>query len=276
MATNLTQQTPAMTRATSADGTLIAYERLGHGPPLIVIGGATCDRARMRPVCEELARGLTVFNYDRRGRGDSGDTRPYAVEREVEDVAALVELAGGSASVYGHSSGAGLALEAAAQGLPIDKLILHEPPYSPDQEEHRREAREYGEQLRADLQEGRHGDAVELFLTVVGVPPEMVAEMRRSDSGWAGLEALAPKLAYDSEVMGDVSRGGTLPAELAGRVTVPTLVLVGGASPDWMIDIGRQVAEAVPGGEHRVLEGQEHVVPPEILAPVVKAFVAGP
>jgi pimeloyl-ACP methyl ester carboxylesterase len=275
MATNETQQTRALTRATSADGTPIVYERLGDGPPLVVIGGATCDRAKMRPVSEALARDFTVINYDRRGRGDSGDTPPYAVEREVEDIGALIDRAGGSASVYGHSSGAGLALHAAASGLPIDKLILHEPPYSPDHSEHRREAREFGEQLRTLLGAGRRGDAVELFFTIVGMPPEMVSEMRRSDLGWAGLEALAPTLAYDSEVMGDVSRGGALPAEVAGRVSAETLVLVGGASPEWMIDVGRQVAEAVPRGEHRVLEGQEHVVPPEILAPVVEEFVSG-
>jgi pimeloyl-ACP methyl ester carboxylesterase len=274
MATHQTQPTPAITHTTSADGTRIAYERRGHGPPLIVVGGATCDRARMRPVSEELARDFTVINYDRRGRGDSGDTRPYAVEREVDDVAALIDQAGGSASVYGHSSGAALALHAAARALSIDKLILHEPPFSPDQEEHRREAREHGERLRALLEEGRRGDTVELFFTMVGMPPEMVAEMRRNDPAWAGLEALAPTLAYDSEVMGDVGRGGTVPFDLAGRVTAPTLVLVGGASPEWMIEVGRQVAEAVRSGEHRVLDGQEHVVAPEILARVVKDFVA--
>jgi len=274
MATNETQpQAPLTTHAPSADGTPIAFERLGHGPPLIVVGGATCDRAKMRAVSEAFAADFAVINYDRRGRGDSGDTPPYAVEREVEDLAALIDEAGGSASLYGHSSGAALALHAAARALPIDRLILHEPPYSPDTGEARHEARRYGEQLKAMLSEGRHGDAVELFFTLVGMPPEMVAEMRGGDPAWAGLEALAPTLAYDSEVMGDVSRGGTVPADLAGRVTAPTLVLVGGAGPDWMVDIGRQVAEAVPNGERRVLEGQEHVVAPEILAPVVKEFL---
>jgi pimeloyl-ACP methyl ester carboxylesterase len=271
MATN---QTLLLTQVMSADGTLIAFEQMGAGRPLILVGGATCDAARMRPTAEHLARDFAVINYDRRGRGDSGDTLPYAVEREVEDLAALISRAGGRASVYGHSSGAGLALHAAAQGLPIDRLILHEPPYSPDIEEHRREAREYGEQLESILSKGRYGDAVELFFALVGVPPEMIGEMRQGP-GWAALEALAPTLAYDSAVMGDVSRGGTVPADVAGRVTAPTLVLVGGASPEWMIDVGREVADAVQNGNHRVLEGQEHVVPPEILAPVVKEFLAG-
>jgi pimeloyl-ACP methyl ester carboxylesterase len=271
MATN---QTLPLTQVMSADGTLIAFEQMGAGRPLILVGGATCDAARMRPTAEHLARDFAVINYDRRGRGDSSDTLPYAVEHEVEDLAALIARAGGTASVYGHSSGAGLALHAAAQGLPIDRLILHEPPYSPDIEEHRREAREYGEQLESILSEGRRGDAIELFFTVVGMPAEMVAEMRRSDPGWPALEALAPTLAYDSAVMGDMSRGGTVPPDLAGRVAAPTLVLVGGASPEWMIDVGRELADTVQNSEHRVLDGQEHVVPPEILAPVVKEFLA--
>ena len=263
-----------LTQVMSADGTLIAFEQMGYGEPLIVVGGATCDAARMRPTAEYLARDLAVINYDRRGRGDSGDTLPYAVEREVEDLAALISRAGGRASVYGHSSGAALALHAAAHCLPIDRLILHEPPYSPDLEEHRREAREYGEQLGTILAEGRRGDAVELFFTLVGMPPDMVGEMRLGP-GWPAHEALAPTLAYDSAVMGDVSRGGTVPTEFARRVTAPTLVLVGGASPEWMIDVGREVAGTVQNGEHLVLEGQEHVVPPELLGPVVVDFLAG-
>jgi pimeloyl-ACP methyl ester carboxylesterase len=273
-ATEERQRTPVTPHVTSADGTPIAYERFGEGQPLVVVGGATCDRARMRPIAKELARDFTVINYDRRGRGDSGDTLPYAVEREVEDLAALIDAAGGPASLYGHSSGAALALHAAAHGLPIGRLILHEPPYTPDREEERRTAREYGEHLRALLSDGRRGDAVELFMTVVGMPPEMVREMRRNDPAWAGLEAVAPTLAYDSEVMGDISAGGTLPTELAGRVATPSLVLSGGASPGWMIDTGRRVAQVLPNGRHMTLDGQEHVVPPQILAPVVAEFLA--
>jgi pimeloyl-ACP methyl ester carboxylesterase len=269
MATSQNHQTRTVT---SADGTRIAFERLGDGPPLIVVGGATCDRARMREVSEAFARDRSVINYDRRGRGDSGDTQPYAVEREVEDIAALIEAAGGTASLYGHSSGAGLALHAAAHGLPVDALVLHEPPYSADRDEDRREARRYGEQLRALLAEGRSGDAVEFFFTIVGMPVEVIGEMRRGP-GWVELEALAPTLAYDSEVMGDVATGGAVPVELAGRVRAPTLVIAGGAGPDWMIEVGRQVADAVTDGELRVLEGQEHVVPPDVLAPVVEEFL---
>src|SRR5215203_2178151 len=147
-------------KVTSADGTPIAFERLGDGPPIIVVGGAICDRAMTRPTAEQLAQHFTVINYDRRGRGDSGDTAPYAVEREIEDLGALIAEAGGRASVYAHSSGAGLALHAAAQDLPIAKLVLHEPPYVPDGEEERRISREYAKNLKAILSEGRRGDAV--------------------------------------------------------------------------------------------------------------------
>ncbi len=261
-----------MNKVTSADGTPIAFDRLGDGPPVIVVCGAMCDRALMRPTAEELAKHFTVFNYDRRGRGDSGDTAPYAVEREIEDIGALIAEAGGTASVYAHSSGAGLALHAAAD-LPIAKLVLHEPPFVPDGEEERRISREYAKKLEAILAEDRRGDAVELFMTTVGMPQEMVDGMRQGPR-WAGLEEIAPTLAYDSEVMGDISRGGTIPAEQASSVTVPALVLVGGASPDWMIDVGRQTADAMPKGRLSVLEGEEHVVAPEVLVPVLAEFLA--
>jgi pimeloyl-ACP methyl ester carboxylesterase len=259
-----------MDKVTSRDGTPIAFERLGDGPPVMVVCGATCDRALMHPTAEELAKHFTVFNYDRRGRGDSGDTAPYAVEREIEDLGALIAEAGGRASVYGHSSGAVLALRAAA-GLPIARLVVHEPPFSPDEEEWRRRSREYSENLRTILAEDRRGDAVELFMRRVGTPQEMVDQMRK-ESWWMGIEALAPTLAYDSEVMGDSSRGGTIPADMAGAATIPTLVLSGGTSPEWMIDVGRQLADVLPDGRHRVLEDREHVVAPKVLVPVVEDF----
>src|SRR5918997_6634660 len=228
-----------MDKVTSRDGTPIAFDRLGEGPPVILVCGAMCDRALMRPTAEELAKHFTVFNYDRRGRGDSGDTEPYAVEREIEDIGALIVEGGGTASVYGHSSGAGLVLHAAAHGLPIAKIVLHDPPYAPDDdEEARRISREYGENLKAVLSEDRRSDAVELFMTLVGMPQEMVEGMRHTPR-WEGLEAMAPTLAYDSEVMGDTGRDGTIPVEVASRVTVRALVLTGGADYPWMIEVGR-------------------------------------
>jgi pimeloyl-ACP methyl ester carboxylesterase len=267
---NLTNE--KVNTVTSSDGTRIAFERLGEGPPVIVVGGATCDRVMTRPLAEELAKHFTVINYDRRGRGDSGDTHPYAVEREVEDLGALIAEAGGAASLYSHSSGAALALHAAAHGLPIARLVLHEPPYSPDSEEERQTSREYGERLRTILAEGRRGDAVALFMTTVGIPQEMVEGMRK-EPWWAGMEKVAPTLAYDSEIMDDISSGGTIPTGLLGTMPAPTLVLCGGASPAWMIDVGRQVADGLPDGRLGVLEDQEHEVPPEVLVPVLVEFI---
>jgi pimeloyl-ACP methyl ester carboxylesterase len=168
-----------MDKVTSRDGTPIAFERLGDGPPVIVVCGATCDRALMHPTAEELAKHFTVFNYDRRGRGDSGDTLPYAVEREIEDLGALIAEAGGRASVYGHSSGAVLALRAAAAGLPIARLVLHEPPFSPDENVLARAPAPLRENLRTILAEDRRGDAVELFMRRVGTPQAMVEQMRK-------------------------------------------------------------------------------------------------
>jgi pimeloyl-ACP methyl ester carboxylesterase len=263
-------------KVTSSDGTTIAFDRLGDGLPVIVVGGQLCDRALTRPTAEELAKHFTTFNYDRRGRGDSGDTQPYAVQREIEDIGALIAEAGGTASVYAHSSGAALALRAAAAGLLISKLVLHEPPYAPlglDGEEMRRIAREYAEDLEVILSESRWGDAVELFFATVDMPWEMVDGIRHTPR-WAELEAMAPTTAYDSEIMSD-STGGTVPTDLARRMTTETLVLVGGASPQWMIDVRRQLADALPNGTHMILEGQEHVVPPKLLVPVLKEFFAG-
>jgi pimeloyl-ACP methyl ester carboxylesterase len=263
-----------MDKVTSSDGTTIAFDRLGDGQPVIVVGGALCDRALTRPTAEELAKHFTIINYDRRGRGDSGDTQPYAVEREIEDIGALIDEAGGTASVYAHSSGAALALRAAAHGLPIARLVLHESPYNPDGDEDRQRAtRKEAEHIKTLLAEDRRGDAVEYFWRSIGMPQEMVEQMRNSPR-WAELEAMAHTMAYDSEIMGDISRGGAVPTDLVGRVTTETLVLVSGASPAWMIDVGRQLADALPNGRLSVLEGQEHVVPPEVLVPVLTEFLA--
>ncbi|MGH3763351.1 alpha/beta fold hydrolase [Actinophytocola sp.] len=255
-------------KVTSADGTLIAYDLLGTGPPAIVVGGATCDRAKTAGVSAELARHFTVVNYDRRGRGSSGDTIPYSVSREVEDLAALLGEVGGSAFVYGHSSGAGLVLHALAAGLPITRAVLHEPPYGT--EEMASDTRGYAESLTSLLEAGRRDDALALFFTITGVPGELVDEWR-TEPWWAGTAALAHTLAYDSVAMGDAA-GGTVPLDLARRVVPPTLVLVGGASPEWMIDTDRTLAEAVPAGRLRVLAGEEHVVAPPVLVPVLERF----
>jgi pimeloyl-ACP methyl ester carboxylesterase len=253
----------------SEDGTAIVFERIGDGVPLIVVGGALCDRAVMRPLAESLSRRFGVINYDRRGRGDSGDTQPYAVEREIEDLGALLAAAGGTAAVYGHSSGAGLVLRAAAQGLPFSKIILHEPPFDPDDQEMRQASEEAAENIRKLLSEGRDSDALEAHMTGTGMPQEMVAQMR-AEPWWASMEANAQTLTYDYAIMDPAVE----PADIAAAVAVPALVLSGGAGPDWMIEVCQQIANALPQGRLEVLEGQEHVVPPEILTPVLAEFLA--
>lgn len=255
---------------TSMDGTKIAFDRLGQGRPVVVVSGMLCDRRTTRELAERLAQRFSVINYDRRGRGESGDTGPYAVAREVEDLGALIEEAGGSASVYGHSSGAGLALNAAAGGLPITRLVLHEPPYGPDDEESTRGAKQLAGKVRAAVEDDRRADAITLFMADMGMPPETVEGIGSDPT----LQAVAPTMPYDFEVMGDFDRGGTIPEDLVRAIDIPTLVLAGGASPAFFRDTAARIAEILPDGTHTILEGQDHGAPAGVVAPVVAAFLA--
>ena len=257
-----------METLTSADGTTIAFDQIGAGPPLVLVSGAACDRAVDAGIADGLAAHFTVLNYDRRGRGDSTDTLPYAVEREVEDLEILLAAAGGSAVVVGLSSGAVLAAHAAAAGLPIGRLVMWEPPFRLDAAG-QQAAREYAERTRALLAEGRRGDALELFMTVVGMPAEAIAGMRRSPY-WAQGEGLAPTLAYDAAVLGD----GSIPRERFAAITVPTAVFTGGGSPDWFRAAGKAAAAAIPGATYRELPGQTHDVAPDALAAAVHEVTA--
>lgn len=253
---------------TSADGTKIAFDRLGQGPPVVVVSGMFCDRQTTQELAEQLAHQFSVINYDRRGRGESGDTAPYGVEREVEDLSALIAAAGRTASVYGHSSGAGLALHAAASGLPITRLVLHEPPYGADDDESQRRALELAESVRAALAEDRRADAIKLFMADSGMPPEMIERMSSDPK----MHAVAPTMPYDFEVMGDVSRGGTIPDDLVRAIRIPTLVIAGGTSPDFFRATATRIAEMLPHGMHTVLEGHDHGAPADVVAPVVAEF----
>jgi pimeloyl-ACP methyl ester carboxylesterase len=253
----------------SKDGTTIAYDRLGGGPPVILVSGGSVDRSSNVPLGELLAEQFTVFNYDRRGRGPSGDTPPYAVEREVEDIEAVIGAADGSACLYGTSSGAALALEAAASGLPITRMALWEPPYSLDPD--RRPPPDTAKTFTELVSAGRRGDAVEFFMAkVVGMPVEFVAQAR-AQPWWAATEALAHTLAYDATIMGDYS----LPADRAALVTVPTLVIAGSSSFPFMRETAEALADALPDGRSHVLEGQDHNVAPEAIAPVLARYFAG-
>ncbi|TQM36087.1 alpha/beta fold hydrolase [Pseudonocardia cypriaca] len=259
-----------METVTSADGTTIAFDQIGAGPPLVLVAGASCDRAVDARIAQGLAAHFTVLNYDRRGRGDSTDTLPYAVEREIEDLEVLLAAAGGSPVVVGLSSGAVLAAHAAAAGLPVGHLVMWEPPFRLDAAA-RRAAREYAERTTALLAEGRRGDALELFMTVVGLPADAIAGMRRSPY-WELGERLAPTLAYDAAVTGD----GSIPAERFAAITAPTAVFTGGASPDWFRAAGKAAAGEIPGATYGELPGQTHDVAPDALASAVHDFVGAP
>jgi pimeloyl-ACP methyl ester carboxylesterase len=258
-----------METVTSTDGTTIGFDRLGAGPPVVLVCGGSVDRMSNAGLAATLADRFTVLNYDRRGRGDSGDTPPYTVQREVEDIDAVIGAAGGSAHLYGTSSGAALTLEAAASGVPVDRLALWEPPFIPDgvPKPPTDTAKTYTELVDA----GRRGDAVEFFMSkVVGLPDEFVVQAR-SAPFWPAQEALAHTLAYDATIMADHS----LPTERAADVKVPTIVMAGDASFPWMSETARALAEALPDGEVRILEGQTHDVAPEAMARVLTGFFLG-
>ncbi|MBO3752667.1 alpha/beta hydrolase [Streptosporangiaceae bacterium NEAU-GS5] len=252
----------------SHDGTVIAYERAGSGPPVVLVDGAMCFRGAgpMTPLAERLRDRFTVYTYDRRGRGGSSDTLPYAAEREVEDLRALIAEAGGEAYVYAISSGGALALRTAAAEPGITKLAIYEVPYMAEVGEET-EAKEYGERLLELLAAGQRGDAVALFMSRVGIPAQIIDGMR-SGPGWAGMEAIAPTLAYDDAVLD----GGAIPRALAARITIPALVIAGGASPDRLQAAAQATADALPTAQFRVLDGQTHDVHPDALAPTLHEF----
>ncbi len=258
-----------MGKVISKDGTAIAFDRTGKGPALVLVGGAFQHRAidpRTAQLAALLAEHFTVFHYDRRGRGDSSDTQPYAVEREIEDLEALIKEAGRSAFVFGMSSGAILALKAGARGIAITKLALYEPPFNLD-DNARLRSEDYTRQLIALLGEGRRGDAVALAMTRFGAPAEAVAGMRQTPI-WPIFESVAPTLAYDNLIMGD----GSVPTKWMAAITVPTLVLDGGASPAFMHNAAQAAADALPNSQRCTLDGQTHDVAPEVLAPVLIEF----
>jgi pimeloyl-ACP methyl ester carboxylesterase len=255
---------------TSADGTRIAFDRMGDGPPLVVLGGIFNTRATTRALAEALSEHFTVLNPDRRGRGDSGDESPSAAEREVEDVAALLAEVGGEAALYGHSSGAGLALEAGAAGLPITRLVLHEPPYADGSDEASAEARAMAQEILTALDEGRLGDAIKRFMRDFGLPPEAL-EATAADPD---MLAVAPSMAHDMAVMGELD-GGALPVGKVRSISVPTLVVAGTASGDFFLDTANRVADLLPDGRLALLDGADHGAPPDVVAPVVTEFLRG-
>ena len=256
-----------MNHTTSKDGTSIAYERSGSGPAVVLVGGGLDDGTENAPLAQELAEHFTVYNYARRGRGNSGDSQPYAVQREIEDIEALIAEAGGPAHVYGVSSGGALTLQAAAAGAAIDKIAVYEVPYGwppPD----------FIQTVETMVAEGRRGDAVELFMRSAGSSRDDV-EGAKSTPFWPALERIAHTLAYDAACMGD----GRPPA----GITQPTLVVTGGAGVDTragMSDLPSDFFERaadtivarIPDARREILPGQGHVVDPKVIGPLLEQF----
>lgn len=269
-----------MRKVISKDGTPIAFDRSGRGPALILVAAASATRLDQTSLAAALAPYFTVFAYDRRGRGDSGDTLPYAVEREVEDIDALIQEAGGSTFVFGHSSGAVLGLEA-ARLLParIMKLAVYEAPFIID-DSRPPTPKDFLARLNGLLAEGRRGDAVELWQKNIGIPAEMIAQMRQWPM-WAGLEANAATLPYDMMIMGDTQSGSPLPLRKWASVTVPTLVMDGTLflgredGHAWMRHGADELARILPDAQRRTLAGQDHGPADEVLVPALKEFFTG-
>jgi pimeloyl-ACP methyl ester carboxylesterase len=257
----------AVPRVTSNDGTPIAFDKAGRGPALIIVGGALSDRTMNgdTTLVAALKDHFTVITYDRRGRGESGDVQPYAVDREIDDIAALIENAGGTARLFGVSSGAALALQAAAKLGParVSKLALYEPPYGQPQGEFTR----IKDNVNALVKTGQPGEAAAFFLTGIGTPPETVEGMKKSPA-WEGISKIDFTLAYDYEVLGD----GRIPEDVARAVAIPTLVMDGEKTMDFMHATAARLASLVRNGKRATLEGQTHQVKADVVGPVLIEF----
>ncbi|MGW6282794.1 alpha/beta fold hydrolase [Kribbella sp. NPDC055071] len=253
----------------SKDDTTITYDRRGDGPALVLVDGALCSRAQgpMPDLAEGLADRFTVYNYDRRGRGDSGNAETYQVEREIEDLAAVIEAAGGSAYVYGSSSGAALALRAAAAGVAIEKLVAFEPPYVVDGSR-----KPIPRTWVADLAALEPAGAVKYFMTKGIGLPGIVVTMMKLMPGWKGMIAVAPTLSYDAEIVGDNCFGTPMDSAQWAGIACPVLVVNGGKSPGWMKTSTRVLADAVPAADHTEVPGQNHMIKTAAIAPVIAGF----
>ena len=260
---------------TSKDGTRIAVDRHGTAPAsLVLVGGAFTDRQGLTPLAQALAPYFSVYPYDRRGRGGSGDTAPYAVEREVEDLAAVIEEAGGAQTrVFGHSSGAALALRAVAEGVAVGGLVLYEPPFIVDGE--RRAIPSNFSLRQAELVAAdRRDDAVAQWMAhTVQLPEDAIAGMRRSPM-WPALVAMAHTTVYDLAIMSGTMSGNPLPEEWSTAVTVPTLVIVGGKSEAWIHNSTQALTDLLPDARRRILPDADHGADPATLVPVLREFFA--
>jgi pimeloyl-ACP methyl ester carboxylesterase len=257
---------------TSRDGTRIAYDVYGAGEPVILVEGALCGRhfGPTNKLAAELGKHFRVYHYDRRARGDSGPSTDYSIERELEDLSALIAEAGGSASIIGFSSGACLAIEAAAAGLPIRHLAFYEPPYMVGPK-----ARKVPQNFEAEVQQlvadGKNGDAVAYFMTkLIGMPSIFLLPMKFSKM-WKQLTPQAPSLPFDMEAV----NGFNPPIERMRRIAVPTLAINGDKTFPVIIDSTKLCADTIPGAGHVILPGQTHEVKAEAIAPELVRFFSG-
>ncbi len=260
-----------MTRlTTSEDGTRIAFEKTGRGPAVILINGALAHRGLYgdQPLAARLSEHFTVYIYDRRGRGESTDVQPYAVAREIEDIEALLNDAGGPAYLYGISSGAALAMQAAANlgSAKVTKLAIYEPPYGEETQDFAKQKQLVGELVLT----GKPGDAAEFFMSAIGTPPEALEAMKRAPE-WEATKKIDFTLAYDFAVLGD----GTVPQDIAKAIRVPTLVMNGDRSMDFMQPTADRIAALIPQSQRKTLKGQTHQVEAEALAPLLVEFFTG-
>jgi pimeloyl-ACP methyl ester carboxylesterase len=262
-----------MKKVVSSDGTPIAYDETGKGSPVILVAGAFSYRkySGLVKLAERLSSHYTVINYDRRGRGDSGDTRPYAVDREIEDLAALLDAAGGSAYVWGLSSGAVLALRAAASGLNFKKLALYEPPFIVDDTAPKPPA-DFEQRLNQLVAEDQRSQAAKYFMVNGMGAPSFFVNMIRLMPSWKRLKAVAHTLPYDYAVMGDTLSGRPLSADTWSSVKMPTLVMDGKVSPPRMRQGAQALADVLPDARRLTLEKQKHEINPEAFAPVLLEF----
>lgn len=256
-----------MPKVTSQDGTIIAYDKKGQGPMLVLVLGALNKRGSGKNLAELLADQFTVISYDRRGRGDSTDTQPYTTDKEIDDIEALIGALGGSGNLYGHSSGAILALLAAQKlGKKVNRLALYEVPYN-ENTQALKASETYRKELQSLLDQDKRGEAVASFVKSVGVSDKQVEAMKRLPM-WKGLTAMAPTLAYDTiELM------QSYPTINAHNVETPTLVMHGAASPAFTADTAHKLTEAMPNATLRSLEGQAHDVKAGVLAPALAEFL---
>jgi len=247
----------------SADGTRIALDRSGSGPPLVIVLGAFGDRSTSKPLAALVARRYTVYEYDRRGRGESGNGRPIAIEREVEDLAAVVAAAGEAPFVYGHSSGGSLALEAAARGVQMRRLAVYEPPYTGDHDP----GPEFGRHLDELVATGRRDQAAEQWLAVTGTPPPII-ESIKAGAGWGRRQALAHTLSQDLRL----ANNGRVPVERLERIDVPVLAIAGAASPPWAPLTTAILAGSLPHAGERIVDGQQHIPAAAVIAAILEDF----